>query len=365
LDVKLADNDLALLAAKGDGDAFRALLERHYDRVFRIALRFSGRREDAEDVAQDVCMSLPSKLKSFRGDAAFTTWLYRVVVNRVRDVQRKQVTSERIQNDYGEVEALRRGEEAEAAKEMAWLSEAMNHLSDDLRETVKEAVEGNCEGNDMSEDFKNLESAFRKQAKVSPRAGVKADAIKLAMQAFEEEKISNASQGFETEVRPTNQGNEKKPLFDWKNKMNALNSKFGYSLMGGASLAVLALFIVGPNISQLTTLDEQPEFSSMSEDVVGDPVVEIAPAPLPKLETETTLSQVPDAPSGADVERDTGIVANQAIKKPAVAKSRSLKKMLPNASSGLALQSKSFISRPLPVPSDGVLPQTQNRNTNR
>lgn len=214
----------------------------------------------------------------------------------------------------------------------------------------------------MSEDFKNLESAFRKQAKVSPRAGVKADAIKLAMQAFEEEKISNASQGFETEVRPTNQGNEKKPLFDWKNKMNALNSKFGYSLMGGASLAVLALFIVGPNISQLTTLDEQPEFSSMSEDVVGDPVVEIAPAPLPKLETETTLSQVPDAPSGADVERDTGIVANQAIKKPAVAKSRSLKKMLPNASSGLALQSKSFISRPLPVPSDGVLPQTQNRD---
>lgn len=227
---------------------------------------------------------------------------------------------------------------------------------------VKEAVEGNCEGNDMSEDFKNLESAFRKQAKVSPRADVKADAIKLAMQAFEVEKISNASQGFETEVRPTNQGNEKKPLFDWKNKMNALNSKFGYSLMGGASLAVLALFIVGPNISKLTTLDEQPEFSSMSEEVVGDPVVEIAPAPLPKLETETTLSQVPDAPSGADVERDTGIVANQAIKKPAVAKSRSLKKMLPNVSSGLALQSESFISRPMPVPSDGVLPQTQNRD---
>lgn len=136
MDVTTTDNDLALLAAKGDGDAFRALLERHYDRVFRIALRFSGGREDAEDVAQDVCMSLPAKLKSFRGDAAFTTWLYRVVVNRVRDVQRKQVTSERIHNDYGEVEDLRRGEEAETAKEMAWLNEAMNHLSDDLRETA-------------------------------------------------------------------------------------------------------------------------------------------------------------------------------------------------------------------------------------
>ena len=136
MDVTTTDNDLALLAAKGDGGAFRALLERHYDRVFRIALRFSGRREDAEDVAQDVCMSLPAKLKSFRGEAAFTTWLYRVVVNRVRDVQRKQVISERIHNDYGEVEDLRRGEEAETAKEMAWLGEAMNHLSDDLRETA-------------------------------------------------------------------------------------------------------------------------------------------------------------------------------------------------------------------------------------
>lgn len=136
MDVTTTDNDLALLAAKGDGDAFGALLERHYDRVFRIAYRFCGRREDAEDVAQDVCMSLPAKLKSFRGDAGFTTWLYRVVVNRVRDVQRKQMTSRRVHNDYGEVEELRRGEAQEAAKEMEWLNEAMNHLSDDLRETA-------------------------------------------------------------------------------------------------------------------------------------------------------------------------------------------------------------------------------------
>lgn len=54
MDVKLADNELAFLAAKGDGDAFRALLERHYERVFRIAYRFSGKREDAENVAQSV-----------------------------------------------------------------------------------------------------------------------------------------------------------------------------------------------------------------------------------------------------------------------------------------------------------------------
>jgi len=136
LDVNVADNDLARLAARGDGDAFRALLERHYDRVFRIALRFCGRREDAEDVAQDVCMSLPAKLKTFRGDATFTTWLYRVVVNRVRDAQRKAITSERIHLEYGEVEDLRRGEEAHKADAIEWLHQAMNHLSSDLQETA-------------------------------------------------------------------------------------------------------------------------------------------------------------------------------------------------------------------------------------
>jgi len=136
LNAIVADNDLARLAARGDGDAFRALLERHYDRIFRIALRFCGRREDAEDIAQEVCMALPSKLKSFRGNAAFTTWLYRVVVNRVRDVQRKQATSERIHSHYGEIEELRRAEETQIAQEMEWLSEAMNSLSEDLRETA-------------------------------------------------------------------------------------------------------------------------------------------------------------------------------------------------------------------------------------
>ena len=133
-----SDNDLAKLAAKGDGDAFQALLERHYDRVFRIAVRFTGNREDAEDVAQDVCMSLPAKLKTFRGEASFTTWLYRVVVNRVRDVQRKQ-------RDQLVVFILNMAKWKSSAaplrkwkprKKIEWLNQAMGKLSDDLRETA-------------------------------------------------------------------------------------------------------------------------------------------------------------------------------------------------------------------------------------
>ena len=134
--MKTGDNELAARAAKGDAAAFQILLERHYDSVFRIAFRFSGLREDAEDIAQDVCASLVLKLRSFKGDAKFTTWLYRVVVNAVRDMQRKQTTDGRVNHDYSELQELARGEEAETAKEIAWLYGALNTVGEDLRETA-------------------------------------------------------------------------------------------------------------------------------------------------------------------------------------------------------------------------------------
>lgn len=130
------DNQLARLAAKGDGDAFRALLERHYDAIFRIAYRFCGHREEAEDIAQDVCVSLPKRLKGYRGDSRFSTWLYRVVINRAKDVRRSQSSTRDLHNDFGEIEELRRGEEALKNRELRWLNDAMARLSDDLRETA-------------------------------------------------------------------------------------------------------------------------------------------------------------------------------------------------------------------------------------
>ena len=136
LDIKTSDNELAVRASDGDRQAYGLLLERHYDRIFRIALRFTGLREDAEDVTQEVCMSLANKLQSFRGEASFTTWLYRVVVNRVRDVQRKQITAERFHKEFGEVDELRREEAKAQALEFEWLYEMLNGLSDDLRETA-------------------------------------------------------------------------------------------------------------------------------------------------------------------------------------------------------------------------------------
>lgn len=77
-----ADDWLIGKVQGGDVDAYEELVRRHRDRIYRIALRMVGNPHDAEDVAQDVVVSLWTTLAGFAGDSLFTTWLYRVVVNR-------------------------------------------------------------------------------------------------------------------------------------------------------------------------------------------------------------------------------------------------------------------------------------------
>src|SRR5262245_58086601 len=86
------DGDAQLLRAIADGDrtAFDRLSRRHLDRAYGVALRITGSRADAEDVVQDVFLRLWLKPDSWRpGQAQFSTWLYRVVVNRCLDLKRR------------------------------------------------------------------------------------------------------------------------------------------------------------------------------------------------------------------------------------------------------------------------------------
>ena len=83
-----SDQELAGQAAEGDAAAFACLIERHYDRIHRLAWRLTGSTADAEDVAQDVCVKLASAIKSFRGEAEFSTWIWRITYNAATDVLR-------------------------------------------------------------------------------------------------------------------------------------------------------------------------------------------------------------------------------------------------------------------------------------
>lgn len=83
-----ADHDLAQRAAKGDIGAFTRLVQNHSGLVYRVALRILG--EDAQDASQEVWIRVWRNIRNFRGESAFTTWLYRVTVNTCLSERRKE-----------------------------------------------------------------------------------------------------------------------------------------------------------------------------------------------------------------------------------------------------------------------------------
>ena len=131
-----SDETLAIAAAGGDRSAFAALVERHYDRIFGLAYRLTGLRAEAQDLAQDICAALPAKLRNWRGEARFTTWLYRVVVNAAHDQRRRQSTRSRASSGWGDWEIARQDEIVAERARLDWLTGAMARLSVELRDTV-------------------------------------------------------------------------------------------------------------------------------------------------------------------------------------------------------------------------------------
>jgi RNA polymerase sigma-70 factor (ECF subfamily) len=87
-----ARDDAALLRAHaaGDPDAFAEIVRRHRDRLWAVALRTVGDREDAADALQDALLSAYRAAERFRGDSAVTTWLHRIVVNACLDRMRRR-----------------------------------------------------------------------------------------------------------------------------------------------------------------------------------------------------------------------------------------------------------------------------------
>src|SRR5690606_24000813 len=87
-----SDADLLSAHIAGDRDAFAALFLRHRDRLWAVALRTLGDREEAADALQDALLSAHRSAARFRGDSAVTTWLHRIVVNACLDRMRRRRT---------------------------------------------------------------------------------------------------------------------------------------------------------------------------------------------------------------------------------------------------------------------------------
>jgi RNA polymerase sigma-70 factor (ECF subfamily) len=87
---RLSDADLVRRARDGDRRALETLVERYSARVSRLAAQLLTDIEDARDAAQESLLKLSTRLRQFRGECQFSTWLHRLVVNTCRDLADRQ-----------------------------------------------------------------------------------------------------------------------------------------------------------------------------------------------------------------------------------------------------------------------------------
>jgi len=107
------DKDLIQRAQAGDANAFEALVHDYYAVMFKMAFKWCRNQRDAEDITQDACIKLARGINSFKHECAFTSWLYRLVLNAGKDWYKKQnrhvpavIEIEEIKDTYNGEDAL-------------------------------------------------------------------------------------------------------------------------------------------------------------------------------------------------------------------------------------------------------------------
>ncbi len=140
-----ADGDLIISTLAGDEEAFALLVKRHRPPLLEMACRILGQREEAEDVLQEVFMSVHVHLHRFRGEAKLSTWLYTIALNRVRNQIRRRGKRHMVSLDAGSEEGANRRELPEKGRALEEIA-AQGRDSEKLRS----AVEG------LSETFRSI-----------------------------------------------------------------------------------------------------------------------------------------------------------------------------------------------------------------
>jgi len=84
------ERDLIESCQRGERESFRALFEAYKDRIYSIALRYTGDQAAAMDIAQETFLKLFSRIQGFRGAGSFESWLYQLVVHSCLDQKRRE-----------------------------------------------------------------------------------------------------------------------------------------------------------------------------------------------------------------------------------------------------------------------------------
>jgi RNA polymerase sigma-70 factor (ECF subfamily) len=86
----MTDSEIIRLILEGDRQIFRILVEKYQFMVFRTCIGFVHNKDDADDLTQEVFIKAYQSLRGFKGEAAFSTWIYRIAVNASLNMVRKK-----------------------------------------------------------------------------------------------------------------------------------------------------------------------------------------------------------------------------------------------------------------------------------
>jgi RNA polymerase sigma-70 factor (ECF subfamily) len=137
-----ADAELVEALRRNDPDAAEHLVERFGDRVYRLAMRITGLKEDAEEAAQDALWTAARKIHTFKGESAFGSWLYRIAANaayqklRTRRAKSKEIAIDEVLPTLDD--------DGRHFEPMADWSERVDEqaLTGELREVLERAIDG-------------------------------------------------------------------------------------------------------------------------------------------------------------------------------------------------------------------------------
>jgi len=143
------DKDAAIVerVKAGDHDAFTELVRRYEGKAYQLALRLTGNKMDAMDVLQDVFLSVYQKIHTFRGDAAFSSWLYRITANASFAKLNKRKRSASVSID----DVLPIIESSETDYHTEWSQKPDRALfNKEARDALEKAI------NDLPDDFRTV-----------------------------------------------------------------------------------------------------------------------------------------------------------------------------------------------------------------
>lgn len=134
-----SDEQWIARAKAGDSAAFRQLMDRHYLLIYKVAYKFCGHKEDAQDVAQEACIKIAEGIHGFKGESAFTSWLYRITLNCAQDLFRKRGAERNREAAFVQDVALSRESHEATQEEQLMQKQALASFTT-LPEDLKSAV---------------------------------------------------------------------------------------------------------------------------------------------------------------------------------------------------------------------------------